>query len=131
MQVNTVGMANIGPQGLLNMAFTQGNRFKQPLKNVEPKLNLKQTLKTEISNVLNSKNKQFQFLTDKFDYEALSKFEKPKSDKKFNKKDLRKFKTTNDILQILNNGYLRCYNNLNTADSHAIIPTDQQFSKRY
>jgi hypothetical protein len=101
LQVDSIGMAKAGSQGLLDMAFTPGNRFKEPLQKIEPKLNLNETIKTEITNILNSKNKQFQFITEKFDYQTLSKFEKPNSEKKFSKKDFRNFKTTNNVDEIM------------------------------
>lgn len=101
LQVDSIGMAKAGSQGLLEMAFTPGNRFKEPLQKVETGLNLNETLKTEITNVLNSKNKQFQFITEKFDYQSLNKFEKPNSDKKYSKKDFRNLKTTNNIDEIM------------------------------
>jgi hypothetical protein len=101
LQVDSIGMAKAGSQGLLDMAFTPGNRFKEPLKKIEPKLNLNETIKTEITNILNSKNKQFQFITEKIDYQTLSKFEKPNSEKKFSKKDFRNFKTSNNVDEIM------------------------------
>lgn len=101
LEVDSIGMAKAGSQGLLDMAFTPGNRFKEPLQNVEPKLNLNETLKTEISNILNSKNKEFQFITDKVDYQNLNKFEKPNSDKKYSKKDFRNLKNSNKVDEIL------------------------------
>lgn len=101
LQVDSIGMAKAGSQGLLDMAFTPGNRFKEPLQKVEPKLNLNETLKTEITNILNSKNKHFQFITEKFDYQTLNKFDNPNSDKKYSKKDFRNLKTTNNVDEIL------------------------------
>jgi hypothetical protein len=101
LQVDSIGMAKAGSQGLLDMAFTPGNRFKEPLQKIEPKLNLNETIKTEITNILNSKNKQFQFITEKIDYQTLSKFEKPNSEKKFSKKDFRNFKTSNNVDEIM------------------------------
>jgi hypothetical protein len=47
-------MAKAGGQGLLDMALTSGNRFTEPLKKVEP-FNLNETLKAEITNILNAK----------------------------------------------------------------------------
>lgn len=101
LQVDSIGMAKAGSQGLLEMAFTPGNRFKEPLQKVETRLNLNETLKAEITNVLNSKNKQFQFITEKFEYQSLNKFEKPNSDKKYSKKDFRNLKTTNNLDEIM------------------------------
>jgi hypothetical protein len=101
LQVDRIGMAKAGSQGLLDMAFTPGNRFEEPLQKIEQKLNLNETLQTEITNILDAKNKQFQFLTENFDYQALAKFEKPNSDQKFSKKDFRKFKAANNVDEIM------------------------------
>ncbi|TDD94214.1 hypothetical protein [Flavobacterium cellulosilyticum] len=101
LEVDSIGMAKAGSQGLLDMAFTPGNRFKEPLQKIEPKLNLNETLKTEITAILKSKNKQFQFITDKIDYQNLSKFEKPNSDKKYSKKDFRNIKKSNNVDEII------------------------------
>jgi len=101
LQVDSIGMAKAGGKGLLDMALSPGNRFTVPLKKVEPKLNLNETIKNEIANILKAKNKSFEFLTDKFDYQTLSKFDKPNSDKKFSKKDFRKFKSKNNVDEIM------------------------------
>lgn len=101
LQVDSIGMAKAGGQGLLDMALTPGNRFTAPLKKVEPKFNLKETLKSEISNILTSKNKQFQFIDEAIDYENLKKFNKPNSDKKYSKKDFRNLQISNNVDEIL------------------------------
>ena len=93
IQVDSIGMAKAGAQGLLDMAFTPGNRFREPLKTIEPKLNFNETIQTEIINVLSSKNKQFKVITEKIDLQTLTKFEKPNSDKKYSKKDFRNLKS--------------------------------------
>ena len=101
LQVDSIVMANVGGQGLLDMALTPGNRFTEPLKKVEPKFNLHENLKSEIKNILNAKNKQFQFIDQKIDYQNLIKFEKPNSDKKYSKKDFRNLKASNNVEEIL------------------------------
>lgn len=101
LQVDSIGMAKAGGQGLLDMALTPGNRFTVPLKKVEPRFNLNETLKLEITNILNAKNKQFQFISEKIDIKSLNKFEKPNADKKYSKKDFRNLKTTNSVDEIM------------------------------
>ena len=101
VQVDSIGMAKAGGQGLLDMALTPGNRFTEPLKKVEPKFNFNEKLKSEITNILNAKNKQFQFIDQKIDYQNLTKFEKPNSDKKYSKKDFRNLKASNNVDEIL------------------------------
>ena len=101
VQVDSIGMAKAGGQGLLDMALTSGNRFTEPLKKVEPKFNFNEKLKSEITNILNAKNKQFQFIDQKIDYQNLTKFEKPNSDKKYSKKDFRNLKASNNVDEIL------------------------------
>jgi hypothetical protein len=100
LQVDSIGMAKAGGQGLLDMALTPGNRFTEPLKKVEPKFNLNETLKSEITSILNAKKKQFQFIDQKLDYH-LTKFEKPNSDKKYSKKDFRNLKNANNVDEIM------------------------------
>ena len=101
LQVDSIGMAKAGGQGLLDMALTSGNRFTEPLKKIEPSFKLNETLKTAITEIFNSKNKQFQFITEKVDYKSLNKFEKPNSDKKYSKKDFRNLKTSNNVDEIM------------------------------
>lgn len=101
LQVDSIGMAKAGGQGLLDMALTPGNRFTEPLKKVEPKFHLNETLKSEITSILNAKNKQFQFIDQKIDYQNLTKFEKPNSNKKYSKKDFRNLKASNNVDEIL------------------------------
>jgi hypothetical protein len=101
LQVDSIGMAKAGSQGLLDMAFTPGNRFKEPLQEVEPKLNLNEILTAEITSILNSKSKQFKFITENIDYQKLDKFDKPNSDKKYSKKDFRNLKTDNNVDEIM------------------------------
>lgn len=101
VQVDSISMAKAGGQGLLDMALTPGNRFTEPLKKIEPKFNLEENLKSEISSILNLKNKQFHFITEKVNYETLSKFEKPNSEKKYSKKDFRNLKTVSNVEEIL------------------------------
>jgi len=101
LEVDSIGMAKAGSQGLLDMAFTPGNRFRDPLKNIEPKLNVNETIKAEITSILNAKNKQFHFITEKIDIRNLTKFDKPNSDKKYSKKDFRNLKTANSVDEII------------------------------
>ena len=101
VQVDSIGMAKAGSQGLLDMAFTSGNRFMEPLQKIEPKLNMNEIIKSEISKMLNVKNKQFQFITEKVDYKTLIDFDKPNSDKKYCDKDFRNLKKTNEVEEIL------------------------------
>ncbi len=101
VQVDSIGMAKAGGQGLLDMALTPGNRFTELLRKIEPTFKLNETVKAEITNMFNSKNKQFQFIDEKVDYQKLNKFEKPNSDKKYSKKDFRNLKTTNNVDEIM------------------------------
>lgn len=101
VQVDSIGMARVGGQGLLDVALTSGNRFSEPLKQIEPKFNLQEKMEAEVAAILKSKNKQFQFITETVNYTALDKFEKPNSDKKYSKRDFRKLIATNNVDEIL------------------------------
>jgi hypothetical protein len=66
-------MAKAGGQGLLDMALTQ----EIDLLNLEESrttINLNETLKAEITNILNAKQ-TIQFINEKFDYKTLNNFE--------------------------------------------------------
>ena len=100
MQIDSIGMAKAGSQGLLDMAFTPGNRFKEPLQKVEAKLNLKDTLIHEINSILNSKNKQYKIIDENLIVTDLPKFEKPKSEKKYSRRDFRELKSKYNVDEI-------------------------------
>lgn len=102
-KIDSIGIAKSGSQGLLDMALTPGSRFKKPLQDIEPNLKLiiEDTIKTEISDILNNKKKQFDFITEKFDYNALEKFDNPKSNKKYAKKDFRNLKSVYNVDEIM------------------------------
>ena len=130
IQVDSIGMAKAGGQGLLDMALTPGNRFTEPLKKIEPNFNLNETLKTTITEILNSKNKQFQFITEKVDYKSLNKFEKPNSNKKYSKKDFRNLKTSNNVDEIMfvkvKYGILVSYYGMIELDKNGYINIDTE-----
>ena len=94
-------MSKAGGQGLLYMALTSGNRFTAPLKEIEPKMQIKERLKDEMTKILNSKSKEFVYVDDNFDYEKLAKFSTPKSAKYFSKKDFRALKTTYNVDEVI------------------------------
>lgn len=103
LQVDNIGMAKAGGQGLLDIALTSGNRFKEPLGKIESKLNMSEAIHTEISNILTSRKKAFEFIPEEFDYAALKNFVKPNpnSMKLYSNKDFRDFKSKNNVDEIL------------------------------
>ena len=101
LQVDSIGMAKAGGQGLLDMALTPGNRFTEPLKKVEPKFNVKETLKAEITSILKEKNKDFVFIEQRLDYKNMIQFNKPNSDKKYSKKDFRDLKAALNVDEVM------------------------------
>lgn len=101
LQVDSIGMAKAGGQGLLDMALTPGNRFTEPLKKVEPKFNVQETLKSEITSILKEKNKDFVFIEQRLDYKNMAQFNKPNSDKKYSKKDFRYLKAAHNVDEIM------------------------------
>jgi hypothetical protein len=128
-KVKPIGMSKAGGQGLLDMALTPGDRFTEALKSVEPQLKYGETVKTEISNILTSKNKTF-VVIDGVDQEALVKFQKPGSEKKYANKDYRDFKKSHNVDEILlvdlTHGLLVSYYGLIELDKqgHSTISTE-------
>lgn len=107
LNVDSISFSKAGGQGLLDMALTPGNKYTEPLKTVEPFVNPTKKVKNEIQKILGSKNKQFEFINEKVNFEELKKFEKPKSGGNYFKKDLREFKAKYNVdeLMIVNARY--------------------------
>ena len=101
IEVDSIRMSKAGGQGLLDMALTPGNRFTEPLKAIEPQMQIKERLKEEMTKILTSKSKEFVYVDDNFDYEKLPKFSSPKSEKYFSKKDFRALKTAYNVDEVI------------------------------
>ena len=102
IQVDSIGIAKTGSQGLLDMALTPGNKYKGPLHAVAMKLNPEALLAEEISSLLKAKNKDFIIIPFNVINQNLVKFEAPEaSDKKYYKNDLRAIKTKYNVDELL------------------------------
>lgn len=101
LNVDSISFSKAGGQGLLDMALTPGNKYTVPLKTVEPFLNPTEKIQNEIHKILGSKNKQFEFINEKVNFEELKKFEKPKSGGDYFKKDLRGFKAKYNVDELM------------------------------
>ena len=102
IQVDSIGTARTGSQGLLDVALTQGNKYREPLHAIESKVNPTNSLTREISSILKSKNKQFIVITDEIIYKDLPKFTPPEySDRKYFKKDLNAIKAKYKVDEVL------------------------------
>lgn len=99
LNVEPIGMSKAGSQGLLDMALTPGHKYEEPLKSVESKIEFKQKLQNEISELLKNKGKNFEFINENLT--SFKKFKKPNSDKKYSKFDYRNLKTKNNLDEIL------------------------------
>jgi hypothetical protein len=107
LNVDSISFAKAGGQGLLDMALTPGNKYTEPLKTVEPFVKPTEKVKNEIEKILGSKNKQFEFINEKIDFETMKKFEKPSSGGNYYKRDLRELKAKYNVdeLMIVNAKY--------------------------
>lgn len=102
IQVDSIGIAKTGSQGLLDMALTPGNRYKEPLQAIEAKVNPGLLLNTEVSNILKSKNKDFIIIPENIINQNLVKFDAPESsEKKFFKRDIRAIKAQYNVDEVL------------------------------
>lgn len=102
IQVDSIGMARAGSQGLLDMALTPGNRYKEPLQAIAHKLNPASLLDTEISSILKSKNKDFIIIPGNVINQHLVKFDAPESsEKKYYKRDLMGIKAQYNVDEVL------------------------------
>lgn len=100
LQVDSIGLYRTGAQGLLDIALTMGNKYRQPLKNVETIVNPTEKLKLEIAKVLQAKNKQYDFIEENIDFNKIKKFEKT-GEGKFYNKDIREFKAKYNIDEVM------------------------------
>ncbi len=88
--IEDIGVYKAGAQGLLEMALTSGDRFKEALYSVDLKVNPKDDIKNAYRQLLNSKGKSFKELDFNYDTSKLTKFKSQSSSKKkFYKYDLR------------------------------------------
>ena len=65
IQIDSASMAKDGAQGLLDMALTPGNKFKEPLQKLKGTIEIKELITKSITEKLNSKNKQHEFFYEK------------------------------------------------------------------
>lgn len=101
IQTDSIGIFKSGGQGLLDIALTPGDRFREPLKSVEKQIMLNNILKNEVSSILQSKNKSFIIIDDKLDFQKFKKFESQDKSKKYFKKDIRELKEKYNVDEIL------------------------------
>lgn len=106
------------------------NKFYVGLSKIKSNFNFKESLKTEISNVLKSKNKTFEIISDNFNDASLMKFEAPNLEFEYPKLDFRFMKQKYNVDEILfikvhNYGLLLVYSGvlLATKKGHTLIDT--------
>jgi hypothetical protein len=100
LQVDSISFYRTGSQGLLDIALTIGNKYRDPLKKIETVINPTEKLKLEIAKVLESKSKQYEFIEEKIDVDKFKKFEKTGEGKFFNR-DLRELKSRYNIDEVM------------------------------
>src|SRR6056300_1370402 len=91
--IDDIGIYKGGAQGLLDMALTPGDRFREALIIIDSTVNPTNRIKSLFSDMLVSKNKSFIELDYIYDQNNFIKFENPKNSKiKYHKYDLRGIK---------------------------------------
>lgn len=125
IQVDSIRMSKQGSQGLLDIALTPGNRFRETLKTIEPQMKVEERIKSEMTRILNSKSKEFVFIDDEFDYEKLGKFIRPKSPREYSKKDYRPLKSKYNVDELIyikaNYGLLVIYSGMIEAGKEGYV----------
>lgn len=100
--IDSIGVYKEGSQGLLDMALTSGNRFKEPLSIVSKKINPDDAIKDLYKQLFDSKGKPLNEIDFDFDGKKLTKFEKdPRSQKLYYYHDLRFLKEEEGIDELL------------------------------
>jgi hypothetical protein len=87
--IDSIGVYKEGAQGLLDMALTAGKRFREPLSVIDKKINPNEDIKELYRQLFKTKGKSLKEIDYDYDIEKLTKFDKPTSEKKFHKYDLR------------------------------------------
>jgi hypothetical protein len=101
IEVNKIGVAKEGSQGLLDMALTPGDRFQEPLKQVEKQMNIKAQLQKDIASILTVCKKPFQIITDTIYLDDKPTYEGPDIKKKYAKDDWRSVKEQFKIDEVM------------------------------
>jgi hypothetical protein len=116
--------------GITQIISDPENRFYIGLSKIKSNFTFKESLKTEISNALASKNKKFEIITDNFNDASLTKFEAPNLNMEYSKSDFRFMKEKYNVDEILfikvhNYGLLLVYSGvlLATKKGHTLIDT--------
>lgn len=98
---NDINIFKEGSQGLLDMALTPGNKYREPLDIVDKEINPKIIISELYQEIYNVNNKPLQIIDDTIDFTNLEKFQKPESEKDFYKFDIRYLKTKHNIDELL------------------------------
>lgn len=86
--IDSIGVYKEGAQGVLDMALTSGNRFKEPLSVIDKTIDPKENIKDLYKQLFRINGKELNEIDFNYNEEELAKFKKPSSDKKFYKYDL-------------------------------------------
>lgn len=87
VRVSDITVAQIGSRGLLDIALTPGNRFKEPLAKIDSTFDFKNEIKAEVNAMLAGKGKNYEFLPDTIAWNSIGNFRAP-SESKLNYADL-------------------------------------------
>ena len=91
-----------GSQGLLDMAVTPGNKYKEPLKIVDKEIIPTEKINKLYNSIYSSKGIELIMIDEKIDFDRLNRFTKPKkSKKKYYKYSIMHLKKKYDIDELL------------------------------
>lgn len=99
--VDSITVAKAGGQGILDIVLTPGNRFKEPLKKVEPRIKVTEKMEAEIEAILKFYKKPYQLISENLNLENLEPFDEKQPGKVYANKDYRKFKSTHQIDELM------------------------------
>ncbi|MDH7447181.1 hypothetical protein [Aquimarina sp. 2201CG14-23] len=103
LNINEINASRTGNQGIIDLALTQGIKYKEPLKIVDQQLNAKQRIQDLYKNTYSTKGKDLILIKDSINFNNFKKFEVPKDKKanKYAKHDIRELKTKYNIDELL------------------------------
>lgn len=103
-----------GSQGLLDMAVTSGDKYKEALNLIGENIHPKEELITMYSEILQSKGKEIVIIDEKFDPQTAKKFNGVKAEgKKYSRYDFSELKSKYNVDELLfvdvNHGFMISY----------------------
>lgn len=100
VSLENIAVYNQGSGGVVDIALPRGKKFEEPLKEVEPKIIIKEKFEQEIVDILDFYKKPYVLLSDEVAISELEKFRDKKFGRAYGGKDFRFLKETHGLDEV-------------------------------